>query len=113
MVLSAVLPDPALDPEQARRRDGDVLGDRRAGVPALARYRADAFVQVSSAGEAVLLDLRHRLRAAGLSRRTTARGHLRDRRAHPDGLLLRLFPGPAAAAEPDRKAEAAAQFDRR
>jgi len=37
MVLPAVLRDPALDPEQARRRDRDVLGDHRAGVPALAR----------------------------------------------------------------------------
>ena len=40
MVLPAVLRDPALDPEQARRRHRDVLGDRRAGVPALARQRA-------------------------------------------------------------------------
>ena len=40
MVLSAVLRDPALDPEQACRRHRDVLGDHRAGVPALARYRA-------------------------------------------------------------------------
>src|SRR5580704_7941524 len=41
MVLPAVLRDPALDPEQARRGDRDVLGDRRAGIPALARYRTD------------------------------------------------------------------------
>src|SRR6201998_4856472 len=113
MVLSAVLRDPALDPEQTRRRDGDVLGDHRAGVPALARYRSDALIQISSAGETVLLDVRRRLRAAGIPRRATARGHLRDRRAYPDGLLLRLFPDPAAAPEPDRNAEAAAQFDRR
>ena len=33
--------------------------------------------------------------------------------AHPDVLLLRLFPDPAAAAEPDRKAAAGAEFDRR
>ncbi len=44
MVLPAVLRDPALDPEQARRRDRDVLGDHRAGIPALARYRQNAFV---------------------------------------------------------------------
>ena len=37
MVLPAVLRDPALDPEQARGRHRDVLGDHRAGVPALAR----------------------------------------------------------------------------
>ena len=49
--------------------------------------------QVSPAGQAVLLDLRHRLRAARLSRRAAARRHLCDRRPHPDLLLLRLFPG--------------------
>ncbi len=32
---------------------------------------------------------------------------------HPDLLLLRLFPDPAAAAQPDRKAEANSEFDRR
>ena len=84
MVLPAVLRDPALDPEQARRRDRDVLGDHRAGVPALARYRQDALVQISPAGQAVLLDLRRRLRAARLSRRAAAGRHLCDRRAHPD-----------------------------
>ncbi len=44
MVLPAVLRHPALDPEQARRRDRDVLGDHRAGVPALARQRQDPLV---------------------------------------------------------------------
>jgi hypothetical protein len=39
MVLPAVLRDPAFDPEQARRRDGDVRGDHRAGLPAVARQR--------------------------------------------------------------------------
>ena len=34
-------------------------------------------------------------------------------RAHADRLLLRLFPDRAAAARPDREAEAAAEFDRR
>ena len=43
----------------------------------------------------------------------TARRHLCDRRSYPDLLLLRLFPDPAAAAEPDRKAEAGSEFDRR
>ena len=113
MVLPAVLRDPALDPEQARRRGRDVLGDPGAGVPALARHRQDQVVEVSSAGQAVLLDLRRRLRAAGLARRQAARRHLRDRRPGPDLLLLRLFPDPAAAAEPDRKAAAGAEFDRR
>ena len=40
MVLSAVLRDPALDPEQARRRGRDVRRDPDPGVPALARHRA-------------------------------------------------------------------------
>ena len=100
-------------PNKLGRRDRDVLGDRRAGVPALARYRTDALVQISPAGEAVLLDLRRRLRAAGLSRRAAAGRHLCDRRAHPDRLLLRLFPDPAAAPEPDRNAEANSELDRR
>ena len=113
MVLPAVLRDPALDPEQARRRDRDVLGDHRAGVPALARQRQDPVVEISAAGQAVLLDLRPRLRAARLSRRAAAGRHLRDRRPRPDRLLLRLFPDPAAAAEPDRNAAAGAELDRR
>ena len=46
------------DSEQARRRHRDVLGDPRAGVPAMARYRENQIVQISSAGETVLLDLR-------------------------------------------------------
>src|SRR5271169_467335 len=105
MVLSAILCDPALDPEQTRRRDRDVLGDPRAGVPALARYGEDALVQISAARETVLLDLCGRLRALGLSRRAAARRHLCDCGAYLDGLLLRIFPDPAAASEPDRKAE--------
>ena len=35
------------------------------------------------------------------------------RRPHPDDLLLRLFPGAAAAAQPDREAASGAEFDRR
>src|SRR5258705_9263221 len=113
MVLPAVLRDPAQHSEQACRRGRDVLGDPGAGVPAVARYREDEIVQISPAGEAVLLDLRHRLRAAGLAWRQAARRHLRECRARPDLLLLRLFPDPAAAAEPDRKAEDDSEFDRR
>src|SRR5271169_6315803 len=113
MVLSAVLRDPALDPEQARRRDRDVLGDHRAGIPALARYRENQIVQIPSAGEAVLLDFRRRLRALGLSRRATAGRHLCGCRAYPYLLLLRLFPDPAAALEPDRKAADDPELDRR
>src|SRR6201996_7716071 len=111
MVLPAVLRDPAFDPEQARGRDRDVLGDRRAGVLALARQRQDAFVEISAARQAVLLDLRRGLRAARLSRRTAAGRHLCDRRPHPDGLLLRLLPDHPAAAGPDRDAASAAELD--
>ena len=53
--------------------DCDVFGDPRSGVPAMARYSQDALVQVSSAGEAVLLDIRrglHFCRAMKRSRRT-------------------------------------------
>src|SRR5579862_8947763 len=113
MVLPAVLRDPAFDPEQARRRDGDVRGDHRAGVPALARYRQDAFVEISAAGQAVLLDLRRGLRAARLSRRTAAGRHLCDRWPYPHLLLLRLLPDRAAAALPHRDAAAGAELDRR
>ena len=100
MVLPAVLRDPALDPEQARRRRRDVRCDHHPGVPALARQRQDALVEISPAGQAVLLDLRGRLHRARLSRRPAAGRHLCDRRPHPDLLLLRLFPDPAAAARP-------------
>ena len=51
--------------------------------------------------------------AARLSRRAAAGRHLCDRRPHPDLLLLRLFPDPAAAAQPDREAASGAEFDRR
>src|ERR1700751_6234612 len=111
MVLSAVLRDPAFDPEQARRGDRDVLGDPRAGVPAVARYRQNALVQISPAGETVLLDLRRGLRAARLSRCAAARGRLCRCGPRPDGVLLRLFPDPAAASEPDRKAKAGPELD--
>ena len=113
MVLPAVLRDPALDPEQACRRRRDVRRDRHPGVPALARQRQHAFVEVSSAGQAVLLDLRRRLHRSRLSRRPAAGRHLRHRRPHPDRSLLRLLPDPAAAALPDREAASGAELDRR
>ena len=113
MVLPAVLRDPAFDPEQACRRHRDVRCDHHPGVPALARQRQDALVKISPAGQAVLLDLRRGLHRARLSRRPAAGRHLCDRRPHPDLLLLRLFPDPAAAALPDREAASGAEFDRR
>ena len=51
--------------------------------------------------------------AARLARRQARGRHLCDRRPRADVLLLRLFPDCAAAAEPDREAEAGAEFDRR
>ena len=83
MVLPAVLRDPAFDPEQARRRHRDVRGDHRAGLPALARQRKNPLVEIPSAGQAVLLDLRGRLHPARLSRLAAAGRHLCDRRPHP------------------------------
>ena len=68
VVLPAVLRDPARDPEQARRRAGDVRRDRRAGLPALARHGEDPLGALSSAVQAGLLDLRRRLPRAGLAR---------------------------------------------
>ena len=108
VVLPAVLRDPALDPEQACGRDRDVLGDHRAvrscrGSTA-AKTRSSKYRPLA---KRVLLDLpRHRLRSARLSRRAGRAGrHLCDCRLQgPYRLLLRLFPGTAAAAEPDRDA---------
>ncbi|KAH2810714.1 hypothetical protein KXV85_005471, partial [Aspergillus fumigatus] len=68
-------------------------------------------VEVSPAGQAVLLDLRRGVRAARLSRRPAAGRHLCRCRPGADGLLLRLLPDPAAAAEPDRDAAPGAELD--
>jgi len=111
-VFPAVLRDPALDPEQARGRDRDVLGDHRAGVPALARHGQDPVLQISPAGEAVLLDLRRHLRPLGLSGRAAAGGRLCHPRAHPDRLLLRLLPDRDAVTLTHRDAACAAELDR-
>ncbi len=72
VVLSAVLRDAAQHSEQAGGRGRDVLGDPDTGVPAVARYRENQVVQISPVGEAVLLDLRRRRRAAGLPRGAAA-----------------------------------------
>ena len=82
-------------------------------LPALARQRQDQVVEISSAGEAVLLDVRRRLHPARLSRLAAAGRHLCHRRPHPDLLLLRLFPDRAAAAGADRDAAPGAELDRR
>ena len=84
MVLPAVLRDPALDPEQARRRGRDVRRDPDPGVPALARQRKDhdrrsiARWRSSSSGSSSWSA------SARLSRRAAAGRHLCDRRPHPD-----------------------------
>src|SRR3954451_2137558 len=111
MVLPAVLRDPALDPEQARGCDRDVLGDHHSVLPALARCCQDQIVEVPSAGQAVLLDLRRGLHPARLSRRAAAGRYLRDRRPGPDVLLLRLLPDRAAAALAHREAAAGTELD--
>src|SRR5207253_1770435 len=68
MVLPAILRDASQYSEQARRRGRDVLLDPDTGVPAMARYCQDQVIQISSAGQAVLLDLRRRRGAAWLAR---------------------------------------------
>ncbi len=98
-------------PEQARGRRRDVLLDPAAGVPALARQRQDALLQVSPAGQAVLLDVRVRLYRARLSRLQAAGGHLCHPRPHPHVLLFRLLADRAAAARPDRDAAPRAELD--
>ena len=92
---------------------GDVRRDRRAGVPAVARHRQNPFGALSSAVQAVLLDLRRGLRGARLARLEAGGRRLRDRRAHPDDLLLRALHHHPAAAQPDRDAAHGAELDRR
>ena len=81
MVLPAVLCDPALDPEQAARRDGPVRLDRHSRLPAVARHLAGALGDLSAALSAILLDLRHRMRRllAGWLGSKPRGGRLRDR----------------------------------
>ena len=55
MVLPAVLRDPARGPEQARRRDPDVLGGDHPGLRALARHVAGPLVQLPADLPPVLL----------------------------------------------------------
>ena len=72
-------------PNKLGRRGRDVRRDPDPGVPALARQRQDQVVELSPAGQAVLLDLRRRLpRCSAGSARKPAGRHLRDRRPHPD-----------------------------
>ena len=111
MVLSAVLRDPALDPEQAVGRGGDVLVDRNLAVPALARHVAGQVGGLPAAVQAVLLAVRPDLRAAGLARIEAAGRRLRHPVAAPDGVVLPLLPRRAAGAGPDRAAEAGAELD--
>src|SRR5664279_2268128 len=111
MVLPAVLRHPALDPEQAARRDRAVRFDRHSGVPALARYFEGALGALSSAVPAVFLAVRYRGHRARLARHQAAGGHLCHPRAHLHVLVLRLFPDRPAAARHLREDQTAAEFD--
>src|SRR3954471_22148759 len=104
MVLPAVLRDPALDPEQACRRHRDVLLDRSARLPALARHLAREVGDLSAALPAVLLGVRAGLPRARLSRFGSGGRHLRHRGAPPHRLLLHPSPRDPAAAWTDRDA---------
>ena len=79
MVLPAVLRHPALHPEQASRRDRPVRIDHRAGFPAVARQLKGEVGDLPAAVQAVLLDLRRRLRRPRLARLQAAGRRLRDR----------------------------------
>src|SRR5579864_5972750 len=98
VVLPAVLRHPALDPEQAARRLRAVWLHWYLGVPALARYLAREIGPLPAAFPPVLLAVRDRLYRPGLARHQAAGRRLRDRRAHPYLLLLRVFPDRAATA---------------
>src|SRR5580704_14105040 len=111
MVLSAVLRDPALDPEQAARRLRVVWLYRYLGVLALARYLARQIGALPAAVPPVLLAVRDRLCGLGLARHKAAGRHLRDPGAHPYLLLFRILPDRAAAARHFRENQAAAEFD--
>src|SRR5205823_9516039 len=108
LVPVAVLRDPALDPEQAHRRDRALRVDRRARFPALAGHFARPLRGLPAALPAVLLDLPPRHYRAGLPRLATARRRLRDRGADSYRLLFRALPDHPAAAWVDREAAAAA-----
>ena len=111
MVLPAVLRHPALDPEQAARRDRAVRFDRHPRLPALARHFEGALGALSAAVPAVFLAVRDRGHRARLARHQAAGGHLCHPRAHLHVLLLRLFPDRPAAARHLREDQAAAEFD--
>src|SRR5271156_6416415 len=102
MVLPAVLRDPALDSEQAARRDGPVRLDRDSRLPALARHLAGALGDLPAAVPAVLLDLRHRVHRPRLAGIEARRGRLRDRIAGADRVVLPPLHRGAAAAWPAR-----------
>ncbi len=93
-----ILRDPARDPEQARRRDGDVRVDRGACVPAVARSRQDSLCEVSSAVQAVLLDFCDHLHRSRLVGREARGRRLCDRLADSHRVVLHSLPGRAAAA---------------
>ncbi len=111
MVLPAVLRHPALDPEQAARRDCAILLHPHPRLPALARHLEGALGALPAAVPAIFLAVRDRRGGLGLSRLQAAGRHLRDPVAHLHRLLFRLLHHRAAAARHLREDQTAAEFD--
>ena len=94
MVPAAVLRDPARHPEQADRRHRDVRLDRRA-VPACRGSTRRACARPSTGRSTSSSSGFSSSSAIGLGYLGSQppEGRLRDRRAHPDRLLLHPLPG--------------------
>ena len=85
--------------------------DRAAGLPAVARYVARPLGELPAAVPAVPYRFLPGRDRARLSRFAAAGRRLRDRRAHPYGLLFHLPAHHPAAARPVRDDQAAAELD--
>src|SRR4051794_954867 len=108
MVLPALLRDPALDPEQARRLRRNVRRRAHPRRAALARYVKSQIRLVSASVSDLLLDFRRLRRAARLHRLEAAGRRLRHRWPDLDRLLLRPLPGDPAASQQFRENQAIA-----
>src|SRR5271169_2201532 len=111
MVLSAVLRHSARDPPKATRRRRAAVVDRAARLPALARYVAGTLGEIPAALSAVPDRLLPGGDRARLSRLTAPGGRLRDRGAHPHGLLFCIPSHHPAAARAVRDDKTTAELD--
>src|SRR5262249_23921883 len=93
MVLPAILRHPAIGPEQIAGRDRTIRFDRRAGLPAVARYVAHQAGAVPAPVCEILLAVCDRLHWPGLARHQAAERDLSDLGARTDLLLLCILPG--------------------